>query len=118
MAIQGIFYVSVLVSDLGRSRQFYRDTLGWELGTDEEYVAGFHFGSGYLVVLQDTRDPQARRYAGGLQVEVQVDDVHAEHARLKAAGVKVGELREQPWGERNFTFEDPDGYAWSYGQAG
>mgnify|MGYP003577541389 CR=1 FL=1 len=56
-------------------------------------------------------------YAGGMQVEVQVDDVDAEHVRLKRLGVKVGELQDRPWGERNFFFEDPDGYTWSYGQA-
>lgn len=118
MAATGIFYVSVLASDLDRSKRFYGETLGWKLGTDEAEVAGFHFGTGYLVVLRDHRSPAARQYAGGMSVEVQVDDVDAEYARLKDAGVKVGELRDQPWGERNFTFEDPDGYLWSYGRAG
>jgi uncharacterized glyoxalase superfamily protein PhnB len=52
-----------------------------------------------------------------MQVEVRVDDIDAQHARLKSMGVEVGELRDQPWGERNFEFHDPDGYTWSYGQA-
>lgn len=116
MAAKGIFYVSIFASDLERSKQFYGETLGWKLSTDEEYVAGFHFGAGYLVVLKDNRDQDARQYAGGMQVEVEVEDVDAEYSRLKNAGVPVGKLREQHWGERNFTFEDPDGYVWSYGQ--
>ncbi len=117
MATEGIFYVFAHVSDLARSKRFYGETLGWKLGTEEADVAGFAFGSGYLVIHAEGRDAQSVRYAGGMHVEVRVDDVDAEHARLKKLGVGVGELRDQPWGERNFEFRDPDGYVWSYGQA-
>lgn len=116
MAATGIFYVFVYVSDLARSKKFYGETLGWKLGTDETGVAGFSFGSGYLVMHAEDRSAESRRYAGGMQVEVQVDDVDAEHTRLKQLGVDVSQLHDQPWGERNFFFTDPDGYTWSYGQ--
>jgi catechol 2,3-dioxygenase-like lactoylglutathione lyase family enzyme len=117
MTARGIFYVFAHVSDVSRSRKFYGETLGWRLGTDEEGVAGFAFGSGYLVLHADDRPPSARRYAGGMHVEVQVEDVAAEHARLARLGVEVSELRDQPWGERNFSFSDPDGYTWWCGQS-
>jgi len=116
MAVKGIFYVLAHVSDLGRSKRFYQDKLGWTLGTDEPYVAGFSFGSGYLVLHVDDRPKESRHYSGGMHIAVQVDDASAEHARLKSQGVAVGELRDQPWGERSFTFSDPDGYVWAYGQ--
>ena len=41
---------------------------------------------------------------------LQVRDVHAEHARLAAAGVRI--LREptaEPWGLTEMWIEDPDG---------
>jgi catechol 2,3-dioxygenase-like lactoylglutathione lyase family enzyme len=113
---KGIFYVFALVSDLDRSKAFYRDTIGWQLGTDENRVAGFSFGSGYLVLHADGRGGSHRHYAGGLQVDVQVEDAAAEHSRLAKLGVNVGPLTNQPWGERNFTFTDPDGYVWFVGQ--
>lgn len=116
MGTTGVFYVFALVSDLARSKKFYGETLGWKLGTDEDDVAGFGFGSGYLVIRSDDRRGDARRYAGGMHVEVQVDDVDAGHARLSQLGVQVSELHDQPWGERNFSFADPDGYTWWYGQ--
>jgi catechol 2,3-dioxygenase-like lactoylglutathione lyase family enzyme len=116
MTAKGIFYVFAFVSDLARSKRFYGDVLGWQLGTDEADVAGFSFGSGYLVIHAEDRPQGARRYSGGMHVEVQVDDVDAEHARLLALGVKASDLQDQPWGERNFVFDDPDGYTWSYGQ--
>jgi catechol 2,3-dioxygenase-like lactoylglutathione lyase family enzyme len=116
MTANGVFYVFALVSDLKRSKRFYGETLGWKLGTDEADVAGFEFGGGYLVIHTDDRPRDARHYPGGMHVAVKVDDVEAEHARLAKRGVKVGELRDQPWGERNFYFDDPDGYLWAYGQ--
>jgi uncharacterized glyoxalase superfamily protein PhnB len=51
-----------------------------------------------------------------MSVEVQVEDVVGEHKRLKEHGVDVSEVSEKPWGERKFSFADPDGYPWSYGQ--
>lgn len=117
MSIQGIFYVAVHVSDLARSRRFYAEQLGWKLETNEATVAGFRFGSGYLVLLAGP-DSKAGSHAGGMHVAVLVDDIDTEHARLRAAGVEVRPLLSQPWGERNFSFRDPDGYEWSYGQNG
>lgn len=116
MAANGIFYVSVYVSDLERSKRFYGDLLGWKLGTNEESVAGYHFGSGYLVVLADNRSSETGKFAGGMQVAVKVDDVAAEHGRLKSLNASVGDLLEQPWGEKSFSITDPDGYVWSYSQ--
>jgi glyoxylase I family protein len=116
MAIKGIFYISAYASDFERSKRFYTETLGWKLGTDEPGIAGLSFGTGYLVLHADQYRKEPRLYAGGMHVEVQVDDVEAEHARLKSLGVAVGELHSRPWGERNFSFTDPDGYVWSYGQ--
>jgi catechol 2,3-dioxygenase-like lactoylglutathione lyase family enzyme len=116
MAIEGVFYVYADVADLARTKRFYGDALGWRLNTDEPGVAGFWFGSGYLVARQDERPASERRYAGGMHVAVRVTDLDAEHARLRANGVAASAIHARPWGERNFSFSDPDGYAWEYGQ--
>jgi predicted enzyme related to lactoylglutathione lyase len=112
MAIEGIFYVYAKVSDLERTKQFYGETLGWKLHTDEDYVAGFWFGSGYLVAGLD----RGAASSGGMQVSVKVSDIDAEHAQLAQRGVDVTPIKQRPWGERNFSFKDPDGYVWEYGQ--
>ena len=117
MTEKGIFYVFAFVSDLACSRRFYEETLGWTVRTAEDGVVGFSFGTGYLVIHVENRPPEARRYGGGMHVGVQVGDVNAEHARLRQLGVTVSDLYDQPWGERNFTFDDPDGYTWWYGQS-
>jgi catechol 2,3-dioxygenase-like lactoylglutathione lyase family enzyme len=116
MATKGVFYVFAFVSDLARSKRFYGETLGWTLGTDEADVAGFSFGGGYLVLHRDDRPAAARSYVGGMHVAVRVDDVASEHVRLSGLGVEVSPLHDQPWGQRDFSFADPDGYEWWYGQ--
>lgn len=114
---KGIFYIFLYVSDLERSKRFYGETLGWQIGTNEKDVAGFSFGNGYLVVHSDTRNDGKGRYGGGMWAAVQVEDIEHAHATLKDRGVKVGEILSQPWGERQFYFDDPDGYHWSFGQS-
>jgi catechol 2,3-dioxygenase-like lactoylglutathione lyase family enzyme len=116
MPANGIFYIEAFVSDLAQSKQFYGEVLGWKINTDLPHVAGFHFGSGYLVLLADNRAAASRLYAGGMHVEVHVEDVVAERQRLQDYGIVVGELETKPWGEKKFFFNDPDGYKWSYGQ--
>jgi catechol 2,3-dioxygenase-like lactoylglutathione lyase family enzyme len=113
----GIFYVLLFVSDLERSKAFYRDKIGCKLSTDEPRVAGLALGDGYLVLHVDERRPEQRVYGGGMTVALRVEDAAAEHARLTELRVPVGKLIDQPWGERNFTFTDPDGYVWLVGQS-
>lgn len=116
MSIEGIFYVTLHVSDLKRSRRFYSEKLNWKLETDEPTVAGLRFGSGYVVLLGEATSAGSAQ-PGGMHVAVKVDGIDAEYTRLKGLGVQVSDLRSQPWGERNFSFKDPDGYEWSYGQS-
>ena len=116
MAIEGLFYVYADVSDLARAKHFYGELLSWKLSTDAPGVAGFWFGAGYLVARQDERAASDRRYAGGMHVAVRVDDLDAQHALLAERGVAVSAIQARPWGERNFSFSDPDGYVWEYGQ--
>jgi catechol 2,3-dioxygenase-like lactoylglutathione lyase family enzyme len=116
MAIEGVFYIYAKVSDLKRSKQFYGEILGWKLHTDEPMVAGYWFGSGYFVAGLDASGGSFRRGTEGMHVAVQVTDLDAEHTRLEERGVEVSPIQERPWGERNFSFTDPDGYLWEYGQ--
>ena len=73
-------------ADLDRSRRFYRDLLG-------------------LAVYREFGPP-----GRSVMIWLQVRDVHAEHARLAAAGVPVvREPAAEPWGLTEMHIEDPDG---------
>ena len=98
-------------SDLNRSRRFYRDVLGLaiyrEFGPPDDPGVVFFLGPGLLEV-----SGRASGLPGCpmMMIWIQVRDVHAEHARLAAAGISI--LREpatEPWGLIEMWIEDPDG---------
>jgi uncharacterized glyoxalase superfamily protein PhnB len=49
-------------------------------------------------------------------VYVYVADVDAHYARAKAAGARVArELQDTPYGSREYSVWDPEGFLWSFG---
>ena len=97
-------------ADLDRSRRFYRDVLGLavyrEFGPAADPAVVFFLGTGLLEVSGQAAGPPGR----SVMIWLQVRDVHAEHGRLAAAGVRV--VREpavEPWGLTEMWIEDPDG---------
>ena len=97
-------------ADPGRSRRFYRDVLGLavyrEFGPPEDPGVVFFLGSGLLEVSGRADGPPGP----SVMIWLQVRDVHAEHERLAAVGVRI--LRApavEPWGLTEMWIEDPDG---------
>ena len=95
--------------DLERSRAFYRDALGLaiyrEFGTGPERGTVFFLGGGFLEVSGQCDAPAAP----GMQLWLQVPDVHAAHREFAGRGVEV--LREpvrEPWGLIEMWVADPD----------
>jgi uncharacterized glyoxalase superfamily protein PhnB len=49
---------------------------------------------------------------------VHVDDVDAHYANARAIGVEIeGELKDQPYGLREYGVKDPEGNRWWFGSA-
>jgi catechol 2,3-dioxygenase-like lactoylglutathione lyase family enzyme len=98
-------------TDPEASRVFYRDRLGLavyrEFGEGPERGTVFFLGGGGLLELSR----RAERPPGdAVALWIQVRDVHAEHERLRAAGVPVlREPRREPWGLVEMWVADPDG---------
>jgi predicted enzyme related to lactoylglutathione lyase len=97
-------------ADLDRSLHFYRDVLGLaiyrQFGTPADPGVVFFLGPGMLEVSGRSDGPPGR----SVMIWLQVRDVHAEHQRLAAAGVRV--LRPpvtEPWGLIEMWIADPDG---------
>jgi predicted enzyme related to lactoylglutathione lyase len=97
-------------SDLDRSRRFYRDALGLaiyrEFGPPDDPGMMFFLGPGLLEVSGHAAGPAGH----SVMIWIQVRDVHAELARLAAAGVPItrGPATE-PWGLIEMWIQDPDG---------
>jgi catechol 2,3-dioxygenase-like lactoylglutathione lyase family enzyme len=97
-------------SDLDRSRRFYRDRLGLavyrEFGPPDVPGLVFFLGPALLEISGHAPGPPGH----SVMIWIQVRDVHAEHARLAAAGVPIArEPTTEPWGLTEMQLEDPDG---------
>jgi catechol 2,3-dioxygenase-like lactoylglutathione lyase family enzyme len=114
------FDVMLYVTDLGRSVSFYRDVLGLDAegfwsDAAKQYLPDPPPDACYGVlragpskVAVHTTDEEVR--SGGLVIHLEVDDVDAYHARLRAAGHEASDPQDMPWGWRMTFFSDPDGH--------
>jgi catechol 2,3-dioxygenase-like lactoylglutathione lyase family enzyme len=94
--------------DPERSLAFYRDVLG--LAVYREFPGGtvFFLGGGHLEV-SGRREP-GEQTDDRVRLWVQVRDIDAAHAALRARGATVlREPRREPWGLDEMWVADPDG---------
>src|SRR5256714_5487151 len=112
MTITHVQVLSVPVTDQERARDFYVDTLGFDLvadnpmGPDQRWiqVAPKSGQTGLTLVTWFPTMPP-----GSLKgLVLQTPDIDAETARLRAAGVAVTGPQDEERG-RDSTFADPDG---------
>lgn len=96
-----IVLTSIMVDDQAKALAFYRDVLGFEPKHDVP-VGGHRWltltspgePDGVELLLEPDEHPAAKPFKSALVADgipctqFRVDDVHAEHARLSAAGVR------------------------------
>jgi len=117
----------LLVSDLERSVRFYREALGL---TEIDRVAGpegpffallERDGLKMMLETEKSPDPTTRglleRQGSAPRATVNfwtmVPDLAVEEKRLRAAGVPVHGPVVKPYGMKEVSFHDPDGYLWT-----
>ena len=117
------------VKDMRTSIDFYRNVLGFEIrGEVEDPPTHVSLTRGEASIMLapigndfDGAWPAARvaaqRPASGGPVLFYVEagdiEVDFQHARQQGAKI-VDELGAKPWGQREFTVEDPDGILWAF----
>lgn len=99
------------VSDVVQTVRFYRDVLGFEsewLWENPPTFGGARWGHVHVMFCLQ---PDIAGKIEGHMHWFQVDDVNALHARHKAAGAPiVSEIGDKPWGFREYTLRDINGY--------
>ena len=106
------------VEDLGISRRFYMDQMGFE-----EYLrtGGWSFLKRGSLRLRIGHCPGivpiSKCKDHSLIVQAVVDDVDAVHAELKAKGVDVSAPENKPWGQREFGVLTLDGHRFMFSQS-
>jgi catechol 2,3-dioxygenase-like lactoylglutathione lyase family enzyme len=118
MSTIAAIYPVLMTDDVPRLHAFYARLLGLqETFVADWYVslaaAGDADSSAQLAIVDRSHDsvPAAfRARAAGMLVTVEVADVDAVHARATADGLPLHvPLRDEPWGQRHFVTNDPDG---------
>jgi len=119
---QSIRVVTVGVEDLGRSRAFYSDGLGWDPLVDLDEIVFYQAGFGLLLALWPLRDliddvgssiERGSSFSLGHNVDSpqEVDEV-IERARRAGATI-LKEPQDAPlFGGYQAYFADPDGHLW------
>ncbi|AYY12096.1 glyoxalase [Actinobacteria bacterium YIM 96077] len=112
MAITQIRTLTVPVSDQDQAKDFYVETLGFDLVADNtmepmRWLEVAPKGATTSVVLGLHPDMTPGSQRGVLLV---TSDIDTDCKRLRQAGVELDGPVEQPWG-RQATFSDPDGNA-------
>ena len=112
----------LFVTDLERSKAFYRDTLGFPLAFEDPVSAFFQMEGTSLGLLtiagaQDllTTESVATQHPSKVSSQLVsfVEDVDAAYADLVAKGVEfVRKPEDRAWGMRTAHFRDPDGNIW------
>ena len=115
MAIKSFEIVSVPVSEQQRSKEFYRDVVGFELLREDPMGPGQSWiqlaPRGCLTTIALVMWFEAMK-PGALQgVMLNVTDIERDHKELSGRGLQLAEIKQEPWG-RYTTFQDPDGNGW------
>ena len=103
------FHIQITSENPDRLKSFYRDTVGLpnvpEMGDGAFAVGGANlFVDGHSETRGQAREPQR------MLVDLVVDDVAAERARLEGQGVDfIRREGKEEWGGTISTFLDPDG---------
>jgi catechol 2,3-dioxygenase-like lactoylglutathione lyase family enzyme len=105
--------MEIFVADLDACVDFYTRVLGFVVTDRRDGYAALVRGSVRIgaVPAWETVDRTMRSVPTGVEVVIEVDDVHAEAEQVRAAGWPIEtDLAERPWGLTDFRVHDPDGY--------
>ncbi len=102
----------VATEKVEESRDFYVEHFGAKVTFDCGWYVNLQIGKKtselQFMSSRGTSSPPCN--PAGLTYNFLVDDVDAEHARLRAAGIStVMPLEDHPWGDRGFAILDPNG---------
>jgi uncharacterized glyoxalase superfamily protein PhnB len=109
---------SFTVNDLDRSLAWYRDVLGFSV--DERWerdgkLMGVSLQAGrvtFMIGQDDWKKGRDRRKGEGFRLYcTTTQDVDALARRIQSRGGKLDQKpQDQPWGTRDFSLTDPDGF--------
>jgi uncharacterized glyoxalase superfamily protein PhnB len=123
----GYISPTLAVRKMKQTIQFYRDALGFKVGMtfpDADNPEYAHLSKDGMVLMfilaQNIGIGKEEKLGVGVNIYMQIDgDIDKYYSELKDKGVKiVVDIKDEPYGIRDFTVEDTDGYRLTFNQAG
>jgi catechol 2,3-dioxygenase-like lactoylglutathione lyase family enzyme len=107
----------ILTPKLAESKTFYTHTLGFGVSFENEFYLLLHTPDhqaeiSFLLPNHPTQQPFFHKpFQGqGMYLTIEVADVDAIYKEINKKGIPIKvELRNEPWGDRHFAIEDPNG---------
>lgn len=110
-------YAGIVTSKMEESKAFYADLLDFGVTFENDFYLLMHTPNrqaeiSFLLPDHPSQQPLFRdAFQGkGMFLTIEVEDVDQKYKELKekSADIKI-ELRDEPWGDRHFAIEDPNG---------
>lgn len=107
----------VVTTKIAESKAFYTGHLGFGVTFENEFYLLLHTPGrqseiSFLLPNHPSQQPFFHKpFQGqGMYLTIEVDDVDKLYQTLKRKGIPIKiELRDEPWGDRHFAIEDPNG---------
>ena len=107
----------VLTTKLEESKKFYSSVLNFGVSFENDFYLLMHTPNkqaeiSFLLPNHPTQDSffHPPFNGKGMYLTIDVEDVDSIYKEVKSKGVEIKvDLRDEPWGDRHFAIEDPNG---------
>lgn len=107
----------IVTAKLAESKAFYTEVLGMGVTFENEFYLLLHTPDGetaisFLLPDHPSQQPLFRKpFTGqGMYLTIEVEDVDKMYNELKKKGIPIKiDIRDEPWGDRHFAVQDPNG---------
>lgn len=107
----------IITPRLPETKRFYTEILGFGVTFENEFYLLLHTPDkkaelSFLLPDHPSQQPLFHKPFGGqgIYLTIEVDDVDGMYNLIRQKGVEIQiELRNEPWGDRHFAIQDPNG---------
>ncbi|WP_221409738.1 VOC family protein [Pseudochryseolinea flava] len=107
----------VITTKIKETKAFYQDILGFGVTFENEFYLLLHTPGkqseiSFLLPNHPSQQPLFQKpFQGqGMYLTIEVDDVDKLYKEIQKKGIPIKiEIRNEPWGDRHFAIEDPNG---------
>lgn len=107
----------ILTEKIAETKAFYTENLGFGVTFENEFYLLIHTPDesaqlSFLLPNHPSQQPffHAPFQGQGMYLTIEMEDVDQLYKSLKDKGIPIKvEIRDEPWGDRHFAIEDPNG---------